>query len=29
MNARIFVGDQRVDAIPADHRGLAYGDGLF
>jgi len=29
MNARIFVGDQRVDAIPADDRGLAYGDGLF
>ena len=29
MSARIFVGNQRVDAIPADDRGLAYGDGLF
>lgn len=29
MNARIFVGSHRVDAIPADDRGLAYGDGLF
>jgi 4-amino-4-deoxychorismate lyase len=26
---RIFVGEARVDAVPADDRGLAYGDGLF
>ncbi|MFP5374163.1 MAG: aminodeoxychorismate lyase [Gammaproteobacteria bacterium] len=26
---RIFVGQARVDAVPADDRGLAYGDGLF
>src|SRR5688572_22691329 len=25
----IFRGADRVDAIPADDRGLAYGDGLF
>lgn len=29
MNARIFVGDTRFDAIAADNRGVAYGDGLF
>lgn len=29
MNLRIFVGAERVDAVPADDRGLAYGDGLF
>ena len=29
MSVRIFVGGQRVDAMPADDRGLAYGDGLF
>lgn len=29
MSARIFVGDKRVDAMPADDRGIAYGDGLF
>ena len=29
MNARIFVGDRQVGAVPADDRGLAYGDGLF
>jgi 4-amino-4-deoxychorismate lyase len=29
MSARVFVGGQRVDAMPADDRGLAYGDGLF
>ena len=29
MNARIFRGDVRLDAIPADDRGIAYGDGLF
>lgn len=29
MNGRVFVGDRRVDAVPVDDRGLAYGDGLF
>jgi len=29
VNARIFRGDTRLDAVPADDRGLAYGDGLF
>ncbi|TWI03491.1 4-amino-4-deoxychorismate lyase [Luteimonas cucumeris] len=29
MNARIFIGNDRVDAVAADDRGLAYGDGLF
>ena len=29
MTSRIFVGDRQVDAIPADSRGLAYGDGVF
>jgi 4-amino-4-deoxychorismate lyase len=29
MSARIFVGTRRVDAIPVEDRGLAYGDGLF
>jgi 4-amino-4-deoxychorismate lyase len=29
MNARVFVGDTRFDAIAADDRGVAYGDGLF
>jgi 4-amino-4-deoxychorismate lyase len=29
MNTRIFHGATQVDAIPADDRGLAYGDGLF
>lgn len=29
MSARIFVGATRVDAVPANDRGLAYGDGLF
>lgn len=29
MNVRIFAGDRRVDAVPVDDRGLAYGDGLF
>lgn len=27
--ARIFVGDRRVSAVPPDDRALAYGDGLF
>jgi 4-amino-4-deoxychorismate lyase len=29
VNARIFRGETRLDAVPADDRGLAYGDGLF
>ena len=29
MNARVFRGETRVDAVPADDRGIAYGDGLF
>ena len=29
MNARVFRGETRLDAVPADDRGLAYGDGLF
>ena len=29
MTARIFNGSRRVDAIAADDRGVAYGDGLF
>lgn len=29
MNARVFIGDGRVHGVPADDRGLAYGDGLF
>jgi len=29
MNARIFAGARRIEAIPANDRGLAYGDGLF
>ena len=29
MKAHIFVGDTRFDAIAADDRGVAYGDGLF
>ena len=29
MTARIFRGETRLDAVPADDRGLAYGDGLF
>lgn len=26
---RIYRGDTRLDAVPVDDRGLAYGDGLF
>jgi 4-amino-4-deoxychorismate lyase len=26
---RLFVGDTRIDALPGDARGFAYGDGLF
>lgn len=29
MSVRVFVGDRRVDALAADDRGTAYGDGLF
>ena len=29
MTRVIFVGERPVDAVPADDRGLAYGDGLF
>ncbi|MDI1253781.1 aminodeoxychorismate lyase [Thermomonas sp.] len=29
MKARIFIGETTVDVIPADDRGLAYGDGVF
>jgi len=29
VNTRIFVGAEPVAAVPADDRGLAYGDGLF
>jgi len=29
MTDRIFVGDARVANLPADNRGLAYGDGVF
>jgi len=27
--ARLFSGTRRIEAFPADDRGLAYGDGLF
>ena len=29
MTRAIFVGERQVDAVPADDRGLAYGEGLF
>ena len=29
MSTRVFVGTRRVEAVPPDDRGLAYGDGLF
>ncbi|HEY4582230.1 MAG TPA: aminodeoxychorismate lyase [Lysobacter sp.] len=29
MDARLFEGDRRVDAVSPFDRGLAYGDGLF
>ena len=29
MSVRVFHGTQQVDAVAADDRGLAYGDGLF
>jgi len=29
VSVRIFSGSRRVDAVAADDRGLAYGDGVF
>ena len=29
MSAWIFSGGRRIDGVPANDRGLAYGDGLF
>lgn len=29
MKERLFVGEGRIDALPGDARGFAYGDGLF
>jgi len=29
MHARVFRGDERIDAVSPADRGLAYGDGLF
>jgi 4-amino-4-deoxychorismate lyase len=29
MSERIFSGDVRIDALPGDARGFAYGDGVF
>lgn len=29
MSLRLYRGGRRVESIPADHRGIAYGDGLF
>jgi len=29
MRHLVYIGDARVDAVPADGRGVAYGDGLF
>jgi 4-amino-4-deoxychorismate lyase len=29
VNARLYLGDARVEAIAPTHRGIAYGDGLF
>jgi anthranilate synthase component 1 len=29
MSGRSFIGDHRVDALPGDARGFAYGDGVF
>lgn len=29
LNPRVFDGDRRIDAWPADSRAVAYGDGLF
>lgn len=29
MKARLFEGGRAIDALPAGHRGIAYGDGLF
>jgi len=29
MTERFFVGETRIDALPGDARGFAYGDGVF
>ena len=29
MSGRSFIGETRIDALPADARGFAYGDGIF
>jgi 4-amino-4-deoxychorismate lyase len=29
MSERLFLGETRIDAVPGDARGFAYGDGLF
>ncbi|MCY7354027.1 MAG: aminodeoxychorismate lyase [Lysobacter sp.] len=29
MTTRFFIGTAQVDSLPANNRGLAYGDGLF
>jgi len=29
VSARIFIGETQVDSLPANDRGLAYGDGVF
>lgn len=29
MTALVFIGRTQVDSLPAENRGLAYGDGLF
>ncbi|UHQ18408.1 aminodeoxychorismate lyase [Lysobacter sp. KIS68-7] len=29
MTERLFAGDTRIDALPGDARGFAYGDGVF
>ena len=29
MTALLFIGNTQTDSLPADNRGLAYGDGLF
>jgi 4-amino-4-deoxychorismate lyase len=29
MSGRSFIGDARIEALPGDARGFAYGDGVF
>lgn len=29
MTQRVFIGDARIEDVPPDSRGLAYGDGVF